>query len=396
MARKILFVEWLDVNRIPQPTFLRPWLYPQFQVDEEDEYICLVNISVPNGPLKVKYRDREDQFKDALLRYSVRRIEDALSNNGFLSNIPNRVEEIRIQNDDLLLIEKLMQEKKCGYQIHEGRNLFCSAGDPNDYNGTSLSPKRVPVSRPICLNCDLPDADYLCSNLIHPAVMSQVGMGAQFGRFVARALCNLGLDGAEKGPSQCRPGGHRCWERILEPEVYTPALLLPPMALPDAFDHLEAVWRNAFGTNHRLLHPTAFRAIAQLGQPCNTLDEFESRLSDLAAIFKGMTIPDDILNKDASSLTKDQTLDRMLACEKLSELDEPDKQAYEWGIRILRTINKVRNIRQHANKLDLINALNELGIPYPPSSWGEAWDRIRERTVEALTIIREKIHMLSA
>jgi hypothetical protein len=71
------------------------------------------------------------------------------------------------------------------------------------------------------------------------------------------------------------------------------------MALPDAFDHLEAVWRNTFGANHKLLHPTAFRAIAQLRQPCSTLDEFESRLSDLAAIFKGMTIPDEILRNDA-------------------------------------------------------------------------------------------------
>jgi hypothetical protein len=383
------------VNKILLPTLIRPWLFPKFQVNEEDEPLFFVNVVVPYDPLKTRYEDREDQFKDALLRYSVQRIEEALRNNGFLSNPPNRVEEIRIRNDDLLLIEKLMQEKRCRYQINEGSNLFCSAGDPDDYNGTSLSPKRVPVSRPICLNCDLPDADYLCSNLIHPAVMSQGGMGAQFGRFVVRALCNLGLDGAEKGPSQCRPGGHRCWEKILEPEVYIPAPLLPPMALPDAFDHLEAVWRNAFGANHKLLHPTTFRAIAQLGQPCTTLDEFESRLSDLAAIFKGMTIPDDILRNDALSLPKDQTFDRMLACERLNMLDEADKQAYKRGVRILRTINKVRNIRQHANKRDLINALSELGISYPPASWGEAWARIRERTTEALTVIRERVRLLS-
>ncbi|MGH8069792.1 MAG: hypothetical protein ACRERE_32025 [Candidatus Entotheonellia bacterium] len=108
-----------------------------------------------------------------------------------------------------------------------------------------------------------------------------------------------------------------------------------------------------------------------------------------------MTIPYDILCKDAMSLLKDQTFDRLLTCEKLEELDEVDRQSYERGIRILRTINRVRNIRQHANKRDLITAFAELGIPYPLASWSDAWDRIRAKTIEALGIIREKVRMLS-
>jgi hypothetical protein len=394
MAFQIVFSEWLNTARLHTHSMHRPWLFPRFRVSEEGENLFFVNVEVPDNTLVLKYKNSEEAFKNALLRYSVQRIENALRNNGFLSNQPNRLEEISIRDDDLLLIDKLIQGKRCGYQINEGRNLFCSANDPDDYKGTNLAPKRVPVSRPICLNCDLPDADYLCSHLIHPAVMSQGGMGAPFGRFTARALCNLGLEGAEKGPSRCHAGGHPCWERIIEPEIEASEIPLSSLALPEAFDYLDAVWRNAMGPNHALFRLTTVSGMAQLAQPCTTLDEFESRLSALSAVFKAMTIQDDLLEAGSQGLKKDQTFDRLLACQKLKDLEEADYQAVERGVKILRTVNRVRNVQQHADNREFLRTLVELGIPYPPPNWGDAWDRVRDKTMEALTTIREKIRML--
>ena len=53
------------------------------------------------------------------------------------------------------------------------------------------------------------------------------------------------------------------------------------------------------------------------------------------------------------------------------------------------------DVQQHPNKRELVHALTKLGVPYPPPSWGNAWDRIRAKTIEALAIIREKVRMLS-
>jgi hypothetical protein len=78
-----------------------------------------VNVSVPKGPETSKYRNNEEEFKDALLRYSVRRIEDALKDENFLITSANEDQEFNIGAGELLLIKKLMEEKNCGYQIKE-------------------------------------------------------------------------------------------------------------------------------------------------------------------------------------------------------------------------------------------------------------------------------------
>jgi hypothetical protein len=109
---------------------------------------------------------------------------------------------------------------------------------------------------PICCNYDLPDADYLCSTLSHPAILGRNVMAAQFSRFAARALCNQGEPGAENDPSQCRPGGHQCWERILEPKIDAPEIPSSLLALHEAFGYLDTVWRLAFGRKHALLRLT--------------------------------------------------------------------------------------------------------------------------------------------
>jgi hypothetical protein len=107
-----------------------------------------------------------------------------------------------------------------------------------------------------------------------------------------------------------------------------------------------------------------------------------------------MTIADDLLLPETRGLKRDRTFDRILACKRLKELEEADYQACECAVKILRTINKVRNVRQHPDKREFLRALTELGISYLPI-WSDAWDRIRARTIEALGVVRENVRMLS-
>jgi hypothetical protein len=264
MSFRIVFLEWIDVTKISLPSRQRPWLISQFQIDEEGEYLFLVNVSVHKGPETLKYRDSEEEFKDALLCYSVRRIEDALRTESFLIKPANGVQEIHIETEYLLFIDKLIQDKTCFYQIREERGLFCSAGNLNDLTKEYNPMRRSVTSHAICRACDLPNTDYICSNLSHPAIMVHQLMGTQFARIAMSGLCGRGEPGAENAPSQCRPGGHRCWERILEPEIEAPEIPSLSLALPEAFDYLDAVWRNAMRANHALFRLTTVSGMAQL------------------------------------------------------------------------------------------------------------------------------------
>jgi hypothetical protein len=247
---------------------------------------------------------------------------------------------------------------------------------------------------PICFNYDLPDADYLCSNLSHPAILGRNVMAAQFSRFAASALCNQDEPGAENDPSQCRPGGHQCWERILEPKIDAPKIPSSPLALHEAFGYLDTVWRLALGRKHALFRLTTMSDIAQLSQPCKTRSDFESMMSALAAVLKAMDISDDLFPGGVSNIQKDHTLGRIKDCLK-HKLGEDYDVSCDRAIEALQAINAVRYSQQHANQRELSKAFSRLGIPYPISSWSEAWGRICSKTVEALGVIREKVRLVS-
>ncbi len=120
-------------------------------------------------------------------------------------------------------------------------------------------------------------------------------------------------------------------------------------------------------------------------------------MSALADVLKSMEIPDNLLSKENHQIAKDQTLNRLLACLK-AHLEEADYRSVENAVGTLRAVNDVRRTLQHSGAgRELPVALAKLGIlyPSPSSNWGEAWDRIRAKTIEAFGIIREKIRMLS-
>jgi hypothetical protein len=325
-----------------------------------------------------------------VIRYAIQYIERGLRENIFPNPPSDTTDNLFIERADHPLLQQLLQEKTCAYQLQEGRDLLCSAASAEDKTVHSKIGFRfiAPTSRAICHTCTLPDTDYLCSHFLHPEVHATRDSGARVVRQLVKGLCDIGRDEVQQ-PEQCHAGGSQCWEWLIEPMQEQLAIPASPLALPEALDFLDTAWRVAFGKRQALLRLRDTLSIAKLSQACTTRADFESQLSALADILKAMDIPDALLSK-TREINKDQTLTRLLDCLQ-TRLEGSDYQEVERAVSTLRTVNEIRVALQHSGaSRELPTSMAKLGIPYPPQ-WGDAWDRIRAATIEALRVIREKV-----
>jgi hypothetical protein len=390
----VKFVEW-------SKQVFDGWPIPRFNIylGHEQQLLFIVGGRLPyvtgesiRRTIDANNVESKEKLGHVFLRHVMRRIEQGL-HDGILPTAPTReVQWIDVMEADMPLLERLLQEKTCIYQLQEGRDLLCSAADPNDPDKVGQIELRTvaPTSRAVCRTCTLPHTDYLCSHLMHPRIRRVTSMNVPLRRLLERAECDLGRD-AIGDPSRCHAGGHACWERIIEPQNAFPAVPLSPLMLPESLDFLDAVWRLAFGTKQAFLRPKNTTSIAKLALPCTTREEFESHLSALADTMKAIDIPDTLLTGEDQKTPKDQTFVRLLACLK-HYLDEAEYQQIEPAVGVLRAVNSVRVALQHGGAArELPNVLSRLGIPYPPE-WGEAWNHIQTHVVNALGVIRETVY----
>jgi hypothetical protein len=210
------------------------------------------------------------------------------------------------------------------------------------------------------------------------------------------ALCDRGeQDRLNSAWSQCVAGGNPCWQRDVEVEDQATAAATPPLALPEAFDHLDAIWRLAFGRRQALVHVQSLEGVGELTQPCVSKDEFAARMTKLADLIKLLEIPDRLLPSSASDEDRNGSLNRLNAALRGS-LGAIEYERAARGIAVLRAVNEVRVCLQHTAKdRDLPQALARLGIGSFPPVWSEAWDHIRARTVAALAMIRDEVRTLA-
>jgi hypothetical protein len=132
--------------------------------------------------------------------------------------------------------------KECSYQRPDGsrRDLFCVAGV--DQDKLAKCKAAVPTTRHLCRACQLPDGRIACIHLHHPSVFFTKGV-PEF----KQAACDLGSDAVAE-PALCAPGGHACWEGEVEsPEPQE--IPASSLALHEAFDFLNASWKEAFGSS---------------------------------------------------------------------------------------------------------------------------------------------------
>ena len=164
----------------------------------------------------------------------------------------------------------------------------------------------------------------------------------------------------------------------------SPALpeYLPPMALPEAFDHLGLSWRIA--TGQRLFQVPRAAIPAKLTQAASSQEEFESRCSALCDMLKSFDFP-----------AEGGSLNNMKG--RLSDLlgEEASGRA---GAEVdrLRWIFELRAGQQHHGAdTRAERARTALGLAQFGADWAGAWDHMRATVVQALTIIREEISSLT-
>lgn len=173
----------------------------------------------------------------------------------------------------------------------------------------------------------------------------------------------------------------RLEEAVGLPAVSPSPVILPPMALPEALDHLDLAWRLATG-DHLVRVPRAAMA-AKLTQPTASAEEFESRCSALADLLNCLNLP-----------SQGGTLQNMKS--KLGELLGDSAGRAQAAVDTLRWVVALRAGQQHQGAdRRAEQAKVALGLASYAGQWDGAWDRLRAVTVQAVDTIREEIGSLT-
>jgi hypothetical protein len=344
------------------------------------------SLSTPPNP--------EDQahLQRVILRYAVRYAEERLADGSWppeeLTD-PTSYRET-IDGSQLPLLRSIFKEKTCRFQLTDNGDLYCSAAAQSDetVRGSRGLSFLAATSKPVCRACNLPDTDYICTALAHPEIFGILITGPTV-RQVGGAMCQKGRAEIED-PSLCRPHGHECWERGFEGTAALSPEVRSPFSLPEALDFLNTAWRLLFGRERPLLRLRSAESVARIAASCSSRSDFEAGMTALADIFKLFDIGDDLLPAGLS-IPADQTLSR-LAAVLASRLPAEELGPVTAAVRVLRKANSIRVSLQHtAASSDLPRDLGELGVSYPPPSWGEAWEVVRQRVTQALDALRQRV-----
>jgi hypothetical protein len=178
------------------------------------------------------------------------------------------------------------------------------------------------------------------------------------------------------------------YEVVEHPAMAAP---LPPQALPEALDHLDPVWRNAFN-EWLFVHPH-MTEVSGLALPVQSRADFESRLSYLADVLKSARVPDGLLDaRSAEELPRDASLGRLKAVLR-ARLSAEDLDEAIAAVAILSNVTRLRVALQHSDAEGLPAAMARLGLE-PSQDWTNSWELLRHRILGGLTDLRRAVSVL--
>jgi hypothetical protein len=165
----------------------------------------------------------------------------------------------------------------------------------------------------------------------------------------------------------------------------TDATPVPPLALVDALDHLNAEWR--LRTGRRLLGPHRLARPAQLSQPVTSAAEFEAACSALDDLLKQMQPqPQPAQNNEGSLSQLERRLGQLMATDDAERAIE--------AVGVLRRLNTLRIAQQHSGSQPYLRqqaARRELGLADTPGDWSADWQRLQHALLHALRVLRETL-----
>lgn len=176
----------------------------------------------------------------------------------------------------------------------------------------------------------------------------------------------------------------RVGELVAPSEPPSVPLSFGALDLPYAADYLDAVWRSRTGSPLFVnLNPAS---VARLTQPCGNEEEFNSLMSALADVLGQVVVPGKAIPPQRRALegVRDYVM---------SSLDADAADRVSAAIGMLIRLRQVRVSTQHSDaRHRAVTAFQEIGLPFSPASWAQAWTHIAVLAKGALDVIREEIH----
>lgn len=161
------------------------------------------------------------------------------------------------------------------------------------------------------------------------------------------------------------------------------AVPLPPLALLDALDHLDAEWTAL--TRDRLLRPERLARPAQLAQPVNSDTDFQVACSAVDDVLKQM--------RPKPARPTQGTLNELQ--QRLEELLPTDAAARALNaVGVLRQVNDLRVGQQHTGSKPLLRqqrARRDLGLGAQLGDWAGDWQRLQHAVLDALRSLRDEL-----
>jgi len=153
--------------------------------------------------------------------------------------------------------------------------------------------------------------------------------------------------------------------------------------IPYAAGYLDAAWKSRTGSHlFANLDPAS---VARLTQACSSEEEFHSLMSALADVLGQVITPGKTTPPKGGALEAVQSY-------LVSSLDAEPANRVSTAIAALIHLRHIRVAAQHSDaRHRAVTAFQEIGLPFPPVSWEQAWAHVARLAKGALDALREEI-----
>jgi hypothetical protein len=369
---------------------------PRLSLDRGNKSLGMVEVEVASDAATrlSTAAGSESGVQIGILRYAMAHVDDFIRQAGLVDTEAGQITNqlFRVEWADSETIIDRYLRKSCRYQIEDHGDLLCSAAAASDPTIVGSSGRRnlAPTSRSLCGGCAMPSADLVCSHLMHPEVTALgVAEGGNEMRHLANALCDLG-HAEVQSPGGCQAGGHSCWRRLIDDRPPVIVSEPPLVALPEALDFLDAIWRLTFGKDHRLLRLSTVTEPAGLVRSAHSADELDARLSDLADVLDRLVVEESLVSRAKDGEIVKGSLNRVRSAlsNKLAPDEVGDAVA---ACGVLQKVRGLRHMGQHSGMAsDFPRLLREIGIADRRPDFQAVWSDVSRVAANAvMTIVRE-------
>lgn len=354
---------------------------PTFSIKTRDDQEQAIVIRVNVGQLNQIVDSRElgeisfDEKRSAIVEVGLKLIEETLESASFWNEFKDgKTVALEFGDEDYRLIADHVQTKSCRYLIFpDGHDQHCGACSTSDDTviGAVDGRRIAPTSNKICQSCTVPRPASICSDFKHPQVFGVRTMGS-WTRSLGTVLCDQGSENSQT-PNDCRPGGHSCWNKTILLAERIEGAEFSIQDLFESLDFLGAVWQARIDRKP-LLQVSRISQISQIGDECDTRQDFNNRVADLWKIFDEMKI-------DASLIHSNNRPNRRSSIDLLEVvlLDrcQGDSLSISESIEAFRFLKSLRNGDAHAEAAyKAVPRFEALGLFEHRPDFQAVWKRV--------------------